>query len=294
MLNEKEIALILGQDPKPEIVTKPLSFKEWMLTKKGIASLTVGHVDSYVKKMLRDNNTPFPTKDDADHIALRVLSSDLSKSYQKHLLEALELYMEFIGSPVKYRKPKPVKRSPKYLTQEQLKKLVYGSRDYRVFALIMMFITTGVRLNELRQMNIGDLDLQRRVVTVRHAKRARDREVPLSNECVKVMQIYLGKYHGKDPKPNEPLFVSKRGNRWSAHGIYSAIQRCAEKAGLQGMVSPHVLRHSFATAMVANGCDIYSLSGLMGHTNITTTSIYLHVNSDALRKAYEKGVPRLT
>lgn len=293
MLNEKEISLILGQDSRPEIVKKPLSFREWMLTKKGIPSLTVGHIDSYVKKMLRDNNTPFPTKDDADRIALRVLSADLSKSYQKHLLEALEVYMEFIGVPVKYKKPKPVKRSPKYLTQEQLKRLVYGSRDYRVFALLMMFITTGVRLNELRMMNVGDIDFQRKVVTVRHAKRNRDREIPLSRECVKVISTYIEKYHDKNPKPTEALFRSQRGNRWSAHGIYTAIQRCAENAGLKGMVSPHVLRHSFATAMVTNGCDIYSLSGIMGHTNITTTSIYLHVNSDATRKAYEKGVPRL-
>lgn len=293
MLSEKEISQILGQDLRVRKEPEPLSFREWLLTKKCIPMLSVRHIDSYVKKMLRDSNTPHPNKDDADRIALRVLGANLSKSYQKHLLEALELYMEFIGLPVKYKKPRPTKRSPKYLTQEQLKKLVHGARDYRVFALLMMFITTGVRLNELRMMNVGDVDLQRRVVTVRHAKRDRDREIPVSQECAKVLTIYLDKYHGKSRRPTEPLFVSQRGNRWSAHGIWTAVDRCAERAGLQGLVSPHVLRHSFATAMVSNGCDIYTLSSILGHTNITTTSLYLHVNSEAKRRAFERGVPRL-
>ena len=252
----------------------------------------VRYFTSYVDHLLRDNDTPYPTREDADRIAMRVLSSEYSKSYQKHLLIALECYMEYIGTPVTYKKPRQTKRSPKYLTQDQMKKLVRGARDYRSLALLIMFSTTGIRLNELRMLDIGDVYLERRVLTVRHAKRDKDREIPLSEDCVKVLRVYSDKCHKKNAKPTEPYFRSQRGNRWSAHAIETCVERGAERAGLKGMVSPHVLRHSFATAMVSNGCDIFHLSSILGHSDISTTSIYLHLNSDARRAAYERGVPR--
>ena len=118
MLSEKEINLVLGKDLVVGKKKEALSFRDW-LTVKGIAPLTVKHTISYVNHMLRENNTPFPKREDAEKIGLKVLNSQYSKSYQKHLLTALELYMEYVGFPIKFKKPKPTKRSPKYLTQEQ-------------------------------------------------------------------------------------------------------------------------------------------------------------------------------
>ena len=158
MLTEREIDLVLGKDSV--IVSRPketLSFREWLITKKGIAPLSVKHNTSYVNHLLRDNNTPFPTKDDAERIALRVLSSDYSKSYQKHLLTALELYMEYTGHPSTSRNPSLRKDPRKYLTQDQLKRLIRGARDYRDFAMLIMFCTTGMRLNELQDAQCRDL-----------------------------------------------------------------------------------------------------------------------------------------
>jgi len=284
MLSEKEINLDLGKDLNVREKKEELSFRDW-LTVKGIAPLTVKHTISYVNHMLRENNTPFPKREDAERIGLKVLNSAFSKSYQKHLLTALELYMEYVGEPIKFKKPKPTKRSPKYLTQEQLKKLIRGASDYRDFAMIIMFCTTGMRLNELRMLNVGDLDLEHRLVTVRHAKRDRDREIPLSGDCVKVMGIFVEKYLKKGGKGSDPLFRSQRGNRWSAHAIESCVDRIATRAGMEGMVSPHVLRRSFATTMIGNGCDPFHLSNILGHSNLMTTAIYLHVNSDVKRAA---------
>jgi len=70
------------------------------------------------------------------------------------------------------------------------------------------------------------------------------------------------------------------------------VDRCAARVGLEGMVSPHVLRHSFATTMISNGADLFHLSNILGHSDLATTAVYLHVNSDAKRAALEKGVPR--
>jgi integrase/recombinase XerD len=74
--------------------------------------------------------------------------------------------------------------------------------------------------------------------------------------------------------------------------IESCVDGIATRAGMEGMVSPHVLRHSFATTMIGNGCDLFHLSNILGHSNLMTTAIYLHVNSDAKRAALERGVPR--
>ena len=110
-----------------------------------------------------------------------------------------------------------------------------------------------------------------------------------SGDCVKVMGIFVEKYHEKGGKPTDPLFRSQRDNRWSAHVIESCMDGIAVRAGMEEMVSPHVLRHSFATTMIGNGCDLFHLSNILGHSNLMTTAIYLHVNSDAKRAALERG-----
>ena len=114
MLSEKEINLVLGKDLNVREKKEELSFRDW-LTVKGIAPLTVKHTISYVNHMLRENNTPFPKREDAEKIGLRILNSQYPKSYQKHLLTASELFMEYVGFPIKFKKPKPTKRSPHIL-----------------------------------------------------------------------------------------------------------------------------------------------------------------------------------
>ncbi|WP_238540777.1 tyrosine-type recombinase/integrase [Methanomassiliicoccus luminyensis] len=94
-------------------------------------------------------------------------------------------------------------------------------------------------------------------------------------------------------RPRTPLFKSQRGNRLSCHAAADVIAKCGARAELPQKIIPHVLRHSFATAMVGNGCDIWHLSNMLGNNDIGTTQIYLHVNNEKLREQYDKGVPRL-
>jgi hypothetical protein len=110
MLSEKEINLVLGKDLVKREKKEELTFRDW-LTVKGIAALTVKHTISYVNHMLRENNTPFPKRDDAEKIRLKILDPNYSKSYQKHLLTALELYMEYTDQPIKFKKPPSMRTS---------------------------------------------------------------------------------------------------------------------------------------------------------------------------------------
>lgn len=244
--------------------------------------------------MLVKENLPFPKKEDAEALAFKILRAEWSKSYKRNLLTGLEHYMEFVGEPVHFKKPTKGKRSPRYLTQDELKKLVRTARNYREFALLTVFCTTGMRLNEVRMLDIGDLDFSRRTVLVRCAKLDKQREVPMSEDCERVLKAYLEKYHPKDDRsPSTPVFKSIRRNRISPHSLSEIVRKCGKRAEIAQGVSPHVLRHSFATAMIGNGCDLFHLSDILGHSNIETTTIYLHINNEARRQAFEKGVPRI-
>ncbi|HOO04340.1 MAG TPA: tyrosine-type recombinase/integrase [Methanomassiliicoccales archaeon] len=280
---------ILKEQPEPE---NEMTFLAWLLTHKGMGQTWTRMIDGFVCKLLRDSNNPFPTRKDIDDIAVKMWSSSYSKSHQRHLLMGFEYCCEWKGMKVKFRKPRAKKRNPRYLTEAQMKHLCKASRDFREYALLKILCTTGLRLNELRMLNISDVDLNLRRLTVRHAKRDKEREIPLSEDVCKLIATYISKYHNR-PGLTEPLFISAKGNRWSAHAIQANIKRCAERAKLKEKVTPHVLRHSFATAMLGNGCDLFHISHMLGHSDISTTTIYLHVNDRAMRDTYNKGVPRL-
>ena len=276
----------------PQEASSELDFHGWLITTKGMGSKWAQVIDTCVNKILRDNNCPFPTRKDVDDMAVKVWSSSYSKSHQRHLLIGLEYYCEWRGMKVKFRKPRATKRSPHYLTQAQMKQLVHSARDFREYASLKLLCSTGIRLNEFRMLNIGDVNLAMRSLTVRHAKRDKDRELPLSSDTCKLIAAYIAKYH-TDPQPQDPLFLSARGTRWSPNAIADSVKRCAQRAGIKEKVTPHMLRHSFATAMLGNGCDLFHLSHMLGHQDIGTTTIYLHVNDKAMRQAYERGVPRI-
>jgi site-specific recombinase XerD len=264
------------------------------MTVKGLSEKWAKNTAWYVNRLLTRENIPFPEKEDAEALAFKILRSELSKSHKRNTLKAIEHYMEYVGKPVHFKKPTKGKRLPRYLTQDELKKVVRTSRNYREFAVLTLFCTTGMRLNEVRMLNIGDLDFSRKMITVRCAKLSRDREVPMSQDCERVLKAYLEKYFDKTRMlPNMPIFESNRGNRISPHALAEVVRKCARRAEIGQSVSPHVLRHSFATAMIGNGCDLFHLSDILGHSNIETTAIYLHVNNEARRMAFDRGVPRI-
>lgn len=283
----------MGRDLGMDILNAQ-GFTAWLMTEKGLSDKWARDTTWYVVKRLTAADIPFPEKKDAENLAYKILCSSYSKSHKRNLLKAIEHYMEYTGKPVHFKKPNKGKRLPKYLTQDQMRKLVRATRNYREFALLTIFCTTGLRLNELRMLNIGDLDFTRRCLTVRCAKLSRDREVPLSEDCARVMNAYIDRYYKEGQrKPDTPLFMSIRGVRASPHAISDTVKKCGRRAGLTQSVYPHLLRHSFATAMIGNGCDLFHLSDILGHSNIETTTIYLHINNEARRAAFEKGVPRI-
>lgn len=204
------------------------------------------------------------------------------------------------------RTPKQSKRLPKSISIEQVEKLlstpdnrkVLGARDR---AILETLYSTGVRVSELVGMNRGDLDLAGQLVQVR-GKGRKERLVPLGSHAVAAIRHYvmlvepdpryraLREELGSDAEL--PLFSNKNGTRLSSRSVRRKLDKYLVAAGLDPGISPHTLRHSFATHLLDNGADLRSVQELLGHQSLSTTQIYTHLSTFRLRNAYQAAHPR--
>ncbi len=197
------------------------------------------------------------------------------------------------------RTPKQEKRLPKFLDIEQVKKLLstpddgtlLGARDR---AMLETLYSTGVRVSELVALNVNDLDANGEHLRVR-GKGRKERIAPIGPTAVKSIRNYLH-MRSSDPRSTafnqEAMFVNKHGQRLSTRSVRRKLDKYLIMCGLDPSISPHTLRHTFATHMLNNGADLRSLQELLGHQSISTTQIYTHVTTAQLKKDYDDSHPR--
>lgn len=204
------------------------------------------------------------------------------------------------ASPViDIRTPKQDKRLPKFLTLEEIQRLfgncdtttLLGSRDR---AILETLYSTGIRVSELVALNISDLDLNENVIHVR-GKGKKERVIPISPGAVQGILAYLDLRRAAlnpNRQDTDSLFINKHGQRLSTRSVRRKLDKYLLEAGLDLSVSPHTLRHSFATHMLQQGADLRSVQELLGHQSLSTTQIYTHLSSRRIREEYEKAHPR--
>ncbi len=204
------------------------------------------------------------------------------------------------------RTPKQAKRLPKAITVEQVDKLLsmpdsrdtLGARDR---AILETLYSTGVRVSELVELNRHDLDQEQQTLRVR-GKGKKERIVPLGSHALAAIRGYMTLLE-PDPRftalrqstitdPNVPLFVNKNGGRLSSRSVRRKLDKYLASAGLDSTISPHTLRHSFATHLLDNGADLRSVQELLGHQSLSTTQIYTHLSTMRLRDSYDRAHPR--
>lgn len=188
--------------------------------------------------------------------------------------------------------PKLDKPLPKFLTEKEMElfiespntKTLSGKRDR---AILETLYSTGIRVSELVGLNIISVDLIGNVAKV-SGKGKKERLVPIGNKAVSAIKDYL------DHRPDTPqaLFLNKNGTRLTARGVFNITDKYIKIACGSKEISPHVLRHSFATHLLNRGADLRSVQELLGHVNLSTTQIYTHVSTDKLKKVYDKAHPR--
>lgn len=190
--------------------------------------------------------------------------------------------------------PKKDKKVPSFLTENETQAL-FNLVDIKLRdrAMIELLYSCGLRIEELMSLNLKDIDFILNTVTV-IGKGRKERIVPVGNKALSVIRDYINERHsmGLPYDIKSPIFLSDHIKRLDQRTARRILHRWFVKAGLTKKVSPHTLRHTFATHMLDRGCDLRSVQEMLGHKNLSTTQIYTHVTIESLKKAYEKAHPR--
>lgn len=162
----------------------------------------------------------------------------------------------------------------------------------RNLLIIRMLYSTGIRVSELVNIKLSDIDIEERTIKIL-GKGNKERIVVFGNNTKETLQLYLnnGRYR-LNTKDSKYLFLNKDGKKISDRYIRNIIDDIIVKASIQMHISPHMLRHTFATVMLNNGADLVSVKDLLGHESLNTTSIYTHVSDDKIKEIYNKAHPR--
>lgn len=229
--------------------------------------------------------------------AVSTISRNLAaiKSFYQYLVR--ERYVEK-DPAVNLESPKLEKKLPKILTISEVEELLKqpnvtlpaGLRDKSMLELLY---ATGIRVSELISLNISDVNLDMGYIKC-YGKGAKERIVPLGSIAAKCVHEYMLKGRQKLVRTYEEpsLFVNHHGNRLTRQGFWKIIKKYAQEANIAKDITPHTLRHSFATHLLENGADLRSVQEMLGHADISTTQIYTHVTKNRLKEVYDKTHPR--
>ena len=231
-----------------------------------------------------------------------------SKSTTARKLATLRSFYKFLvkrghlsNNPVTaVRTPKQDKKLPKFLEYDQVTKLLetpptdnwLGARDR---AIMETLYGTGIRVSELVGLNIEDVDFLGEVLHIR-GKGKKERITPIGSSSLQTIQHYM-EFRNRRAQSNsnfdsKVLFVNKHGKRLSTRSVRRKMDKYLKMAGLDPSISPHTLRHSFATHMLNNGADLRSVQELLGHQSLSTTQIYTHLTTKKLKEIYDSAHPR--
>lgn len=190
--------------------------------------------------------------------------------------------------------PKKESRLPKFLYNNQIKDILDFERknffDFRDKAIIEVFYSTGARVSELSLADISDLDFSNMRLKVL-GKGSEERIVFLTPEAIQSVNEYLVERKKKFGNNIGPLFVNKIGTRLTVRGIYDIVNNRTRDAGIFNKISPHTLRHSFATELLDQGADIRAVQEMLGHKNLSTTQVYTHTTKARLKRVYNQFHP---
>lgn len=194
--------------------------------------------------------------------------------------------------------PKPAQRLPRVLTVEEVdlllsQPLISDPAGLRDKAMLELLYATGLRVSELVSLDINNLNLENGFVRCL-GKGSKERVVPLGDIAARFIREYLarGRYKLEKAKVTPALFVNHRGQRLTRQGFWKIIKKYARKAKINTDITPHTLRHSFATHLLENGADIRSVQEMLGHTDISTTQIYTHLTQKRVKEVYNRSHPR--
>lgn len=256
------------------------------LDKNNLNYLTVKYKDV-------SNFTLFLAKQNYKSTTINRIDSSIRSFYNY-----LELEEKINGNPFKAASNLKVsKRLPNYFKYDEYLTMISvidkDDYEYRNRLILEMLFATGLRVSELSNIKIKDIDFSEREIKIM-GKGSKERFVFYNKECAIVLDSYLKECRNKllNHKDSEYLFINHLGDKLTDRGIRLIIDKIVKKSCIKSKVSPHTFRHTFATMLLNEGCNIKSVQELLGHSSLGTTGIYTHLTNDEVRLAYMKAHPR--
>ncbi|MDD5460285.1 MAG: tyrosine recombinase XerC [Methylococcales bacterium] len=247
--------------------------------------------------------TDLKQSDIRGHIASRHRQGISSKSLQREL-SAIRNFYNFLlknrladSNPAQYIKaPKQARKLPKTLDVDQVNGLLEAGTsstlEIRDLAMFELFYSSGLRLSELAALNIADVDLPDNSLIVRTGKGGKSRILPIGSKAATAIGNWLPHRLKNIAASESALFVSIRGTRLGQRSIELRLKQWCKRKGITEHIHPHMLRHSFASHLLESSQDLRAVQELLGHSNISTTQIYTHLDFQHLADVYDKAHPR--
>ena len=216
------------------------------------------------------------------------------RSFYRFLLRRKEITVNPMLKIVGLKKKKPL---PSFVREKDMNRLLdgfsfdEGFEGCRDRTILEMFYATGMRLSELIGLDDVDVDLSARLIKVT-GKRNKQRLIPFGDELAEDLLIYIKVRNDAFPDGVEAFFIRKNGKRMYPMQVYRIVKRNLSKVVTQKKKSPHVLRHTFATAMLNDNAELRAVQALLGHESLATTEVYTHTTFEELKKVYEQAHPR--
>jgi len=317
----------LRQTTRPNAPKNPFSsliesFLQWLKVEKGLSQNTTA---AYERDLKRYTSFLCSKKiQDPDHIDRELIQAFVLHEKGRKLkttslarsLVAIKVFHRFLYAERVIREDVTSvldsialwKKMPIFLSRDEAKKMIefwvvpqkeggkpYGRLDraeLRDRAILELFYGTGMRVSELAKLRLGDVNLEGKFIRC-IGKGNKERILPIGKEALEAVTRYLDRSRGRQKVEGpETLFLSNRGLPIKRETLWHLVKKYARRAGITKKVSPHVLRHSFATHLLEGGADLRVVQELLGHSDISTTQIYTHVSRDRLRKVHTQFHPR--
>lgn len=210
-----------------------------------------------------------------------IQSKNISSSQQNQRINAIKFYYEkILGREKQYYKlhrPRKEHHLPKVLSKNEIKRIFISTTNIKHKSILMLLYSAGLRRSELLNLTIFNIDSERMIIHILGAKGRKDRISLLSTDLLKLLREYYKIY-----KPVKYLFEGRNGSPYSPSSVANILKKGAKLAGIQKNVTPHMLRHSFATHLLEQGTDLRYIQELLGHNSSKTTEIYTHVSRKAI------------
>lgn len=264
----------------------PAGYME-LLKKKRYSQNTIKIYQSYFLQFLkyfRNQDPRIITKKQIDNYLLELINTrQISASQQNQRINAIKFYYEkVLGRKRQYyflHRPKKENKLPTVLTSEEVAAILKSIPNLKHKCILMTIYSGGLRKSELINLKISDIDSNRNLIRITGAKGKKDRYTLLSDTLVENLRAYYRKY-----RPEKWLFEGVRGGQYSATSIDNILKSAVKRTSIRKHVTPHTLRHSFATHLLEQGTNLRYIQHLLGHFSIKTTQIYTHVASTELVK----------